>query len=825
MAEWSRRTRRWLGRTKALPARIDTLHAEGDEIRARLAETAASLARIETELQELRGNIAGLADAVELHETSERLEQLLRDKGEELHRLDATVREEGTLTRVAGADQRRDEMVERLVAEHGHDGPLTPGLSVITITWNHAGFLEESVASSLAILDAQPRNLQGQVLVLDDRSTDETPEVLARLAHSDSRIRVIRAPLNLTLSRARNVLLAVCTTSHAFVLDADNVGFPDGVGALYSVAREWESAFTYGNVIKARPDGTEFIPASNEPPTAALSIGNYIDSMAVVDVAVLRKLGGYTLDPLLHSYDDYELVTRLGRLGELLAFVPTVAGRYRILDTSYIGTTGDSRVPLRRLERTYRSDGGARPEDMAVLAAHPATGPVWATPAAMVMRPALIEALAGPVVTPEVAAGPRVLVVSSGGFRNVGDDAMATAVIQRVVRCAPGARIDLVTDGDVRHDTRGMLTDQAVWLGELPDVVARLDPNAVRSGCPDEALAEKIVQQSGIGTSASAGVDLSDYSMVVIGGGGYLNSVWIDHAVRRSALAAAAGVAGVPVVCTGQGVGPVDDEDDHLDLRVIGYLIARSSVFGLRDPESADLLRSHDLAPGHVTVVGDDASGFPPADADEVTASLAVAGLDAVDSFVAVQVRQAGYVGVDDTAVDVFAALVDEVACGRDAAVLGVTTSDTPPLAEAISLARMGHGMGTRNAAWRILECHDDPGLLIGTLRRAEAALVHSYHAALFAVEHHTPTLLFVGSDYYRHKAEGLRRLAGLPGEFIVDVDDAVDRDEIEQRLEIVASALQRRTSVVDASAVDAFQSKGFSRALGIASPTERSHP
>lgn len=816
------RMRQWLGRTKAAPARIDALHAEGEEMRARLAETAASLARIEAEIQDLRSNVAGPGGVADLNESAERLEQLLRDEGEELHRLDATVREEGALTRVAGAGQRRDEAAERLIKEHGHDGPLTPGLSIITITWNHAGFLEESVASSLTILDAQPRNLQGEVLVLDDCSTDETPELLARLTHSDSRVRVIRSPLNLTLSRARNVLLQVCATSHAFVLDADNVGFPDGVDALYSVAREWESAFAYGNVIKARPDGSEFIPASNEPPTAALSIGNYIDSMAVVDVAVLRKLGGYTLDPLLHSYDDYELVTRLGRLGELLAFVPTVVGRYRILDTSYIGMTGDSRVPLRRLERAYRSDGGASPDDMAVLAAHPATGPVWATPAAMAMRPALIEMLADVDTTPEGVAGSRVLVVSSGGFRNAGDDAMATAVIQRILQCVPRARIDLVTDGDLRHDDSGTLVDHAVWAGTLSDVVAGLDPNAVRSGCPDESLADKIVEVSGIGTSDSPSIDLSGYSLVVISGGGFLNSVWVDHAVRRSALAAAAGVVGVPVVCTGQGVGPFAEGEDDLDLRVVGYLIARSRVFALRDPESADLLRRHDLTPDHVTVVGDDASAFPPADADEVERSLRVVGLEPADSFVAVHIRQAGYVGLDDAAVEAFAALVDEVAWGRDAAVLGITTSETPPLAEAISLARMGHGATARNAAWRVLECHHDPGLLAAVLGRANAALVHSYHAALFAVEQRTPTLLFVSSDYYRHKAEGLRRLAALPEEFTVDINDAVDRSEIERRLEIVGSALERRPSVVDASTADAFYREAFSSALDMTTSTAR---
>ncbi len=276
---------------------------------------------------------------------------------------------------------------------------------------------------------------------------------------------------------------------------------------------------------------------------------------------------------------------------------------------------------------------------------------------------------------------------------------------------------------------------------------------------------------SGIGFSDSSRVDLSDYSMVVIGGGGYLNALWVDHAVRRSALAAAAGVAGVPVVCTGQGVGPFTEGEDDLDLRVVGHLIAHSRDFGLRDPESADLLRRHDLAPDHVTVVGDDASGFPPADADEVADSLGLVGVDPTDSFVAVHIRQAGYVGLDDSAVEAFAALVDEVACGRDAVALGITTSDTPPLAEAISLARMGHGTDRPESRVEGSRVSSRPRTTGGTYSaRANAALVHSYHAALFAVEQHTPTLLFVSSDYYRHKAEGLRRLAALPGEFVVDV-------------------------------------------------------
>lgn len=786
---WADRARRWLGRSKAAPARIDRLHAESEEFRHRLDEVAGALERLEGLVADLRTGLDGLASVREADETRGVLD-----------RLDATVREEASLTRVAVSDQLRDETVERLVAEHGHDAPLSPGLSVITITWNHAGFLEESISSSLASLDTLPDDLAGEVLVLDDRSTDETPTVLDALSRSDSRLRVIRSPVGLALSRARNVLLHTCRTSHAFVLDADNVAFPEGVEALYDIARTWNSTFTYGTVVKARPDGSEYLAASHEPPTAALRVGNYIDSMAVVDVGALRRLGGYTLDPLLHRYDDYELVSRLGRLGELLAFVPTAVGRYRILDTSHIQTVTDSRTALGRLERSYRSDGGVDPKDMAVLAAHPATGPIWATPAAVALRPTLADALGSAVPTPPTLNGPRVLVVSSGGFRNVGDDAMARGVFRRLRAVAPDVRIDLVTDGDALLEDSGQLAEGVLWVGTLPEVVAGLD-----SGPAGQRL-----------------LDPADYALVVCSGGGYVNPVFGDHARRRAALVTTADVAGVPVVFTGQGIGPLEIHDGStgsgggIDEGVVRCLVERSTSFGLREPLSAEVLADLGLDAPPVEVVGDDAIGFPPATDTEADAALQHAGVDPGAPVVAVHLRQAGYVGVSDASADQFATVADAVASGRQATVLGIALCDTPPVSETVRLVQLGHGAAPRLAPWRILECHEDPALLAAALRRADAALVHSYHAAVFALEHRTPVLLFVASDYYRHKAEGLRRLAGLPAEFVVDVGSGAEHpmpgvDEIEERLAAVSEVIEARSIVLDAGRVDDF----FEHAVG----------
>ena len=93
--------------------------------------------------------------------------------------------------------------------------------------------------------------------------------------------------MNLGLSRARNVLLHVTETTHALMLDADNTAVPEGTIALYTVARQWDAAFTYGNVIMTAPDGSTMAMASNEPPTTDYFFagGPHIDTLGVLDVA------------------------------------------------------------------------------------------------------------------------------------------------------------------------------------------------------------------------------------------------------------------------------------------------------------------------------------------------------------------------------------------------------------------------------------------------------------------------------------------------------------------------------------------------------------
>ncbi len=59
-------------------------------------------------------------------------------------------------------------------------------ISVVMPVWNMAKHLDRSIAT---ILNQTYRDFE--LIIVDDGSTDDSPEVLERLAASDSRIRVI----------------------------------------------------------------------------------------------------------------------------------------------------------------------------------------------------------------------------------------------------------------------------------------------------------------------------------------------------------------------------------------------------------------------------------------------------------------------------------------------------------------------------------------------------------------------------------------------------------------------------------------------------------
>ena len=96
-------------------------------------------------------------------------------------------------------------------------------VDVLLPVYNGAATIEESVAS---LLDQTHQNLR--ILVIDDGSTDDTPDILTRLAAGDSRVVPIRKQ-NGGIVEALNFGLEQTRAEFVARQDADDISFPERI--------------------------------------------------------------------------------------------------------------------------------------------------------------------------------------------------------------------------------------------------------------------------------------------------------------------------------------------------------------------------------------------------------------------------------------------------------------------------------------------------------------------------------------------------------------------------------------------------------------------
>jgi polysaccharide pyruvyl transferase WcaK-like protein len=780
------RLRAWAAQWRGVPARaerIDRIAVHLDRAVAELDGRLDALDRMDADrrsdaeqleaaaavaLSEARGrheDVAGWTTVIDhrVAESDERLRSVAHDQRVALE---------------ASLAPARDGIAAALTAQHRHDGERRSGLSVLTITWNHAGWLAAAAASAAATLDSLGDDA-GVHLILDDASTDETAAVLAGLA-ADPRVVVVRSPANLNLARARNVLLAACPTTHAVVLDADNRLCPDGVVAVHQVARTHGPVLAWGQVVASDDAGTTWDAFAYAPAHETLRNGLCFDSMCVVDVEALEGLGGYSTDPNLAGVvDDYELLLRCLRRDHLVTFVPVVLGRYRSAPLRHSLLSADHRRAAQRVERMYLYDEPDL-ERFPVAAVHPATGVLWAWEGARRRLGWQPPVPSGERPAAGGVTGPRVLVVAPGGVGNLGDDAITWAVLDRLSRTVPDARVHLVTDRNPPPQRPRRLVVPVRWDGTVLELWR---------GLPDELVqlaAERIgvsLDELRADTVHPAPVDLTDFELVVVAGGGNLADEFAEDVARpRLAIAAAAGALGVPVVWTGQGVGPL--ADDRLDL--VRRVLSAAAAVSVRDEGSAELLGTTEGQPV-AEVVGDDAvrpGGADPAALDD---ALGRAGLSPGSRFVVVHLRDAPYVTDGDEAVSTVVDAADRLAAERGVAVLALAVNDNGP--GECATVRAALADRELHAEWTLLDVLDDVELAAAIAARADAVIAHSFHVALWGLASGTPAVLVAGSDYYRAKSVGLGRSFGL-GESVV-VAPSVDQVRLARQLDDVAAALE----------------------------------
>lgn len=241
-----------------------------------------------------------------------------------------------------------------------------PAVSVLMSVWNGAPQVQEAVAS---VFSQTLKELE--LIVIDDGSTDSTPQILAGFA--DPRLRIERRA-RIGLTAALNAGLALARAPLVARLDADDLSLPErlgrqlafldahpDVGLLGTGAREIDGA--------GREAGTVRPPAEDAAIRRALIRCNpFVHSSVVMRRAPVERVGGY--DETFPVAQDYDLWMRLS--GEThMANLPEALVVRRLLPGRVSATREAERLRAEARVRWRAVRRGAYPPWCAVFALRP----------------------------------------------------------------------------------------------------------------------------------------------------------------------------------------------------------------------------------------------------------------------------------------------------------------------------------------------------------------------------------------------------------------------------------------------------------------------
>ena len=199
---------------------------------------------------------------------------------------------------------------------------MDPKLSVIVPTHNRWQFLSRALASVLSQSEGEL-----EVLVVDDGSSDETPERLAEI--SDPRVRALRQEPNQGVAAARNRGIAEARAPWVAFLDDDDFWGPDKVRAHLEGLAEAGAEWSYGSAISVgdRGEPRKLLQAPSPDGIApGLLEANVVGPPSTVTArtALVRDAGGF--DENLSVLADWDLWIRLaGRATAAAHSTPHVA--------------------------------------------------------------------------------------------------------------------------------------------------------------------------------------------------------------------------------------------------------------------------------------------------------------------------------------------------------------------------------------------------------------------------------------------------------------------------------------------------------------------
>lgn len=181
-----------------------------------------------------------------------------------------------------------------------------PEVSIITANYNCERFIEVTIQSVLS-----QTFTDWEMIIVDDFSTDNGPEIIKKYSYEDSRIKFIALAENSGPAVARNTAIDQATGRFIAFLDSDDQWTPNKLELQIAFMKENNFALTYTEYVKVDEEGNTISDVIRRPEKVnyqKMLASNFIPCLtAIYDSTTLGKV----YMPLILKRQDYGLWFRI----------------------------------------------------------------------------------------------------------------------------------------------------------------------------------------------------------------------------------------------------------------------------------------------------------------------------------------------------------------------------------------------------------------------------------------------------------------------------------------------------------------------------------